>query len=55
VRQQAALALGKLKALHHRADVAERIAALLESEREPRALDGLYAALGSLAEAPELD
>jgi HEAT repeat protein len=55
VRQQAALALGKLKALHHRADVAERIAGLLESEREPRALDGLYAALGSLAEAPELD
>jgi hypothetical protein len=28
---------------------------LLETEREPVALDGLYAALGSLAEAPELD
>jgi HEAT repeat protein len=53
VRQQAALALGKLKALHHRADVAARIVGLLETEQKPEVLDGLYAALGSLAAAPE--
>jgi HEAT repeat protein len=53
VRQQAALALGKLKALHRRADVAARIVGLLETEHEPEVLDGLFAALGSLAAAPE--
>ncbi|HEU4325061.1 MAG TPA: HEAT repeat domain-containing protein, partial [Roseiflexaceae bacterium] len=55
VRQQAALTLGKLKALHHRRDVAARIAALLGSETVPQALDGLYDALTSLASAPEAE
>ncbi len=53
VRQRAARAVGRLKALHRRTDLAAYLAALLETEPDPEVLNGLYAALASLAAAPE--
>ncbi len=53
IRRSAALALGKLKALHRRSDVIEQIERLLSSERDLAVLDALFHALTSLAAAPE--
>ncbi|GAB4191611.1 MAG: hypothetical protein OHK0022_05440 [Roseiflexaceae bacterium] len=53
VRAQAVQALGQLRALHRRRDVAEQIVGLLSSEQDGTVLDGLYHALSALASAPE--
>ncbi len=53
IRQQAALALGKLKAELRRPDVAAKLETLLAKERDPRVLDSLFNALQSLASAPD--
>jgi HEAT repeat protein len=53
IRQQAALALGKLKADFRRPDVAVKLEELLAKEKSPKVLDGLFNALSSLAAAPE--
>ena len=53
IRQQAALALGELKAEFRRPDVAAKLDALLAKERDPRVLDSLFNALQSLASAPD--
>ncbi|MEM8533182.1 MAG: HEAT repeat domain-containing protein, partial [Chloroflexota bacterium] len=57
MRKEAALALGKLKAVDRREDVAQRIAAVLASgrERNPKVLDALFSALSSLVAAPETE
>jgi HEAT repeat protein len=52
IRKSAALALGKLKADEYRPEVAKRLEELLESERDPQVLNGLFSALHSLASAP---
>ena len=53
IRQQAALALGELKAEFQRPDVAAKLDALLAKERDPQVLDSLFNALQSLASAPD--
>ncbi|HEU4325871.1 MAG TPA: HEAT repeat domain-containing protein [Roseiflexaceae bacterium] len=53
VRSQAARALGRLRALQHRRDVAAQIVGLLATERDGAVLDSLYHALAALAAAPE--
>ena len=53
VRKQAALALSRLKAIYRQPEVAERIVALMATERDPQVLDGFYNALLALDTAPE--
>jgi vesicle coat complex subunit len=50
-RKSAALTVGKLKADEYRPEVAEKLEALLQSERDPQVLNGLFNALHSLASA----
>jgi HEAT repeat protein len=52
VRKMAVLALGKLKSEEQRSGIAEKLIALLQTERDPEVLDSLYQALLSLESAP---
>jgi len=53
VRRQAAMILGKLKAIDQYPEVTDRIRHLLETEDDSDVLDSLLSALQSLAAAPE--